>query len=243
MPARNIYTFDGWDMETYGLVNEVVRTSSVDVSTIDAPSMDGTRYAGSRLKPATVALNIWATDLHAADRPGIVRDIMAHLAVDEPKMLRIAETAPNTLLAIPSGDIQAVLYPSAVMVPVSFLVVDPVAYGSSGSATIPSGSSVSFTVNGTYPTRPKITATSAKRGTGNVWKIALDGGDFVAVTLPTSASTAVEIDCATRAVKVGGAASMISLDSDWLELEPGQHTLSMAIGTGGASVTWAERWL
>lgn len=230
-------------METYGLVNKVVRTSSKSSKTETVPAMDGAKFVGSTLKPATVALRIWATDIHSADRAGIMREIMAHLNVDKPKALLIPEVSPNTLLAIPNGEIQAVLYPTAVMVPVTFLVTDPVAYGDSESATIPSGGSVTITVDGSYPTRPVISAASAKRGTGNVWKIVLDSGDYVQVPISTSSSVAVEIDCAERTAKVANAASMITLDSDWLVLEPGQHTLSMAVGTGAATIEWTERWL
>ena len=63
------------------------------------------------------------------------------------------------------------------------------------------------------------------------------------VKLSSSSTRRVEIDGTARIAKVSGALDMITLDSVWLELAPGSHTLVMDKGTGSAVVTWRERWL
>ena len=115
-------------------------------------------------------------------------------------------------------------------------------YGARRAVTIPSGGVANIYVGGTYPTLLAISAAAAVRS-GNLWGIRLDDGKYSNVTIPTANATAVIIDAETREVLVGGVPSMITLSSDWLELEPGEHKLEMTQGTGAATATWVERWL
>jgi hypothetical protein len=118
-----------------------------------------------------------------------------------------------------------------------------VAYGAARTVTVPSGGSVEFNVGGTYKTMPRITANAARDSSSLVWGLRLDGGDFVHVATGSNAVKSVLIDCAERICTVAGAVALPTLDSDWLELEPGTHTLAMDNGTGAATVVFTERWL
>ncbi len=127
----------------------------------------------------------------------------------------------------------------------TFTCPDPVAYGRARTLTVPSGGSVEFEVQGTHAALMAVTATALGGSTG-LWGLRLDDGDFLQAYLGTgSTAKAVAIDCAARTLSVAGAVAVPTLDSDWLPLEPGTHELSMDWGTasGGASVTYTERWL
>ena len=109
--------------------------------------------------------------------------------------------------------------------------------------TVPSGGSISFNVGGTYRARPRITASAVRDSSSQVWGLKLDNADFVHVVTGSASARSVDIDCDGRTCIVNSSTSMITLDSDWLELAPGTHTLVMDKGTGAATVKYRERWL
>ena len=126
-----------------------------------------------------------------------------------------------------------------------FTCPDPVAYGEERTLTVPSEGSVSFHVNGTYPAKPTVKAPGAVRGASNVWGLRLDDADFLRVEIATGSgwSNRIEADCQARTCSVNGAATLPTPESDWLELEPGEHVLSNDQGSGSCTVTYIERWL
>ena len=114
-------------------------------------------------------------------------------------------------------------------------------YGDTHTVTVPSAGSVSFIVKGSYPTAPTIHAQSANVSSSTVWGLRLDETDFIHVQL--SEASEVAIDCDKRTCLVGSDVKLPTLDSDWIHLTNGHHTLRNDQGTGACTVTWTERWL
>ena len=125
----------------------------------------------------------------------------------------------------------------------TFTLVDPVAYGDTQTAALPSGGSVSINVNGTAPTYLNVVAASAVRNiSAQVWGVKVDNADFIHVATGSSSSRKVEIYSEERICKVANALTLPTLDSDWIKLNPGTHTIAMDYGTGAATLSWVERW-
>ena len=239
---RTRVVFDGHVLTDYFLVgNPELPMPSPTASMRDVAGMDGAVPDGQRLQQVELAVTVSAWEDSRSDRRALMSMLWQWLRVDEPKPLQIGDEP--YWLAIPSGGGDMEHFANADAVEVRFVAADPVRYGATRSAAIPSGGSVSIHVGGNYPTRPRITAAAAVRASNGLWGIRLDDGDYSNVAIPTSSASAVVIDASTREVRIAGAPAMITLASDWLELEPGEHTLAMTQGTGAAVIEWTERWL
>lgn len=235
-------TFDGIVLSDMYTVLVKRGLSSHEVTYESIPGRDGVVVTSSELMPPELSLVFVIGP--SGDAPAAVRELSAILDVREPKELYIGEDGGLCYMAMPSGSRTWRRVPSSSSVEVPFLVVDAVMYGKERSATVPSGGSVTFVVGGTYPTRPRVQASAAVRNSSSgKWGVKLDGGDYIRVAFGSNTSRTVDIDCQSRTVKVAGVTDIITLDSDWLELPPGEHTLQMDQGTGAATVTWRERWL
>lgn len=226
------------------LVTDVVRPLAPrTVETEDVTNRDGDVLMGARYGSYEVSLSIWVKAPYGQQPDELVQ--IAHaLDCDTPQRLWFSDEKERYRLALPDGSRKVARYANRARVSVSFLVPDPVLYGRHVSVTVPSGGHATIHVNGTYPTRPSITALSAVRSSASgVWGIRLDDGDFVNVPLASSAARKVELDCAERACLVAGSPALPTLDSDWFELKPGQHAIVNHQGTGSCTVEWDERWL
>lgn len=234
--------FDDHVLTDYFLLSDLsLPLPSFAPTTRDVAGMDGVLFADNRMQQLEISMTISVWDLPIDDRRELIGMLWGWLQVDEPKPLQIGDEP--YWLAIPSGGGDMEHFANADAVEVRFVAADPVRYGATRSAAIPSGGSVSIHVGGNYPTRPMITAVAAVRASNGLWGIRLDDGDYSNVAIPTSSASAVVIDASTREVRIAGAPAMITLASDWLELEPGEHTLAMTQGTGAAVIEWTERWL
>ena len=155
---------------------------------------------------------------------------------DEPELHRYATASLTSGVSMP-------LEPP-VTFDIEFVCHDPVAYRDEHSVTVPSGGSATFDVGGLLPARVRIVAASAYRDASTyLWGIRFDEQDFTRVKFSTSGAKSVDIDCRERVALVAGATSMITVDSHWIELAPGQHTARMDQGTGAATISWIERYL
>ena len=146
-------------------------------------------------------------------------------------------------MAVPKGAITLNRAIGAEHASLTFELVDPVAYGREVEFTVPSGGSVTFNVAGTFNAKPRITASAVRNASALVWGLLLDDDDFIQVDTGSDSARAISIDCDRRTCIVNDEASLITLDSDWLEFAPGTHTLEMEYGTGAATVKYFERWL
>ena len=215
----------------------------VAVTTRDAPGRDGAAFCGSRMEPMEIVVKarLATKCIEPAEIQRQWSRVAALLRSDGPAPLTIAPGLYR--MAVLSEETPLKFRSYSATAELRFLCADPVAYGDERTITVPSGGSVTFEVFGTYPAAPKIAAQAVRDAEALVWGIRLDSGDYIHVATGSADAQAVEIDCADRTCKVASSAAVPTLDSDWLALEPGTHTLVMDKGTGAATVTFRERWL
>lgn len=239
MSTRTMVTFDGVDL-TADYVASNLRESLLPrtLSTVKVPGRDGSLYTGSQLSQRTIAMTLTARAGTPAGRQAAARALAAALDVDGPRPLAIGHDGGLYWLAVPSSPSTAKRYLGATSFEVEFTALDPVMYGEHRSVTVPSGSSLTFTVGGSYPTMPTVRASASP--SGGVWRLMLEDGSYLSVAL--AGTRAIVCDCAKRILTVAGDVWPLVPDADWLVLAPGQHTLTMT-GTGAATVEWDERWL
>jgi hypothetical protein len=173
-------------------------------------------------------------------------ELLSWLDVDGARMLTLPSDDGRRRLVVPTG--VSVDDPEwGDRLTVSFEQVDPYLYGETRTATMSSSAtSVTLSVGGTAPTRPTVTCQMAYGAPSSlrVWQLTDEDGDKVALVLPDGSTHAVTIDCAARSAAIDGAPTTITLESDWLELAPGEHTLRRTVGQVGSStrISWVERW-
>ncbi len=119
------------------------------------------------------------------------------------------------------------------------LTADPVAYGATETVRPLAAGSNAFEVGGSYPTRPTLSLTATDATTVPSVTDKATGQTLALVSNPGK-GTAVVLDCEARTATVGGAASRVSLLSDWFALAPGTNTLQL-VGCKG-TVRYCERW-
>ena len=234
-------TFDGHSIDALFIVGDPkITIFDSQVNYADSENRDGQIVVGRHWGSAKVSFTIAATGT-AATRRAALSTLGSYLAVDSPRKLVLPDTSWY-YMAIPDGSLNLERAINGEYTELSFTLVDPIGYGDEVTVTVPSGGSVTFTVGGTAPTKPNISATAVRDSSALVWGLKLDNADFVHIATGNAAGRVVKIDCDERTATVSGNTSMITLDSDWLELSPGSHTLVMDKGTGAATVKYRERW-
>ena len=235
--------FDGHDFSelfVYGDPQITILNAKPD--TREVSGRNGAAFIGLTYDASTVAFTIAAFG-NAEARRNAFSQLGTWLMVDEPKPLYLPDTPDRYYLAVPDAGLDLTRGIGGEMAQVTFTLVDPVAYGYEKTATLPSGGSASINVNGTAPTYLNVVAASAVRNSSaQVWGVKVDNTDYIHVATGSSSSRKVEIYSEERICKVADALTLPTLDSDWLKLEPGIHTVAMDYGTGAATLSWVERW-
>lgn len=251
-------TFGGYDLTGRFLVRvDMPAGPSARIDTVQVAGRDGDVVTGAALDAMTVTAHC---TLRAATRPRwdeARREVAAALAPRGERALTLPgeDGLWRYATASPAGALSLPLEPPASF-DVEFCCHDPVAYGELRTVAIPAGSSsVTFEVGGTAPASPTVACAMAgyepsddpEEEPDRLWTLAEPSGDHMSVTLPsigTDARTRVSVDCGGRVALVNGVVSAITLDSDWLTLAPGAHTLSLMAGVADADVTisFYERW-
>ena len=236
--------FNGCQLTRGCILAEVSRPlAGRSANMVDVPGMDGALFGGTKLEAGSVSIKLVPCGHGRRWMRAKLREIAEALDVEGPAPLHFSDDEGLYYMAVPDGGVSVAEYPRAFAISISFSVPEPALYGRAHSLSVPSGGSVTFLVGGTYAAHTLISSAAAVRGTSDLWGLRLDGGDFSRLKLPTASATAVSIDSATRTAKVAGATALMTLESDWIELSPGEHTVANDIGTGASTIEWVERWL
>lgn len=206
----------------------------------DVPMLDGIHSRGVAYLPPDVVLNIYALDMPRAERRAAAHDLAGRLLSRDFRRLEFGDDGGLYYMAMPSGELDFHEFVRAGRLVVPMLVRDAAMYGETRRATLSGSASVE--VGGNHPAYVRITSTNAAASSSGYWGVRIDGRRYVRVPLQGTGAT-VAIDTEARTAKVNGANAMVTLDSDWLELSPGERRLVLDQGSGEATVEWTERWL
>lgn len=237
--------FNGIRLSDYFDVINVNRPNAATVSeTVEVSGRDGVVLTGSAMGAVTISVTIMMREPTVSGRRARMREVQALLSTDDEVPLEFSEDEGLYYMAKLDGEMPVKEHVRSGALEVNFTAFDPVMYGRTRSVTVPSGGSVSFVVDGTYRTMPRISGSvSGSSQTGNLWGLRLDDAASIRVPMGGTAQKTIEIDCSTRVSKVGGVLTLPTMQSDWFALTAGKsHTLTNDIGSGSCVVTWDERW-
>lgn len=247
----NTIFFDGHDLGSIFVVDgEVTRTLTPwEPTLIDVGGMDGRLVGGTHAAALEVKVRLHAMDGTRGQRQERLRTLAAWLAVDGPRALSLADEGGRYRMALPTGAPSVTPHINGDTVEVTFVCPDPILYGEPKTVTVPGTGtkSLTFTVGGTAPTRPTVAVSVVNDEADTYWKMALDDGSYVVyypVYSGAPSTDAVTIDCGARVMRHGSAVIALPLAADWIELTPGEHTLTISgtAASGDATVTYRERW-
>ena len=236
-------SFDGHDIESLFVCGDPeISILNAKPDLREVSGRDGAAFVGLTYGTSTISFAI-AVQGSASERRAAFSTLGKWLDVDEPKRLVLPDTPDRFYLAVPHAPLKLERAIGAEVADVTFELTDPIAYGTYKTESLASGGSKSITVGGTARTFLRVVANSAVRNaTSLVWGVKVDDVDFVHVATGSSSSRKVEIDSQARTCKVANALTLPTLDSTWLELAPGSHTVAMDNGSGAAALYWYERW-
>lgn len=235
-------TFNGNVISDYFQVADVQRPPvGRENVTTEVSGMDGALITGSAMPQATISVRLVMSDTDASGRREAIRQLMGMVHTTEPAKLEFATDNGLYYMAMLDGDVPLTEHVRSGLVELNFVTERPLLYGRSNMSTyVPSGGSATFTVGGTYKTRPVVEVSSAQ-GSGGLWGLRLDDGDVMRVSV--SGTRPVRIDCEERTVTVNDTLVPLNMAYDWFEFEPGQHTLRNDVGSGSCWVKWQEMWV
>lgn len=231
-------TYGGTDLSELCIVAGVERTfPSVEASTTDVSGRDGVVLTGVRLKPPEVKVTLVLKDMDRRTMRGAVRMLSTVLMNKEPQRLEVESDGGLWCTAIVSGrpDLRELVNSGSVTV--TFLVTETAMRGR--HVSIQTSGTKTFRIDGTYPTKLRVSGTVTP--SSGQFGVRLDGQDFMRVEM--SGRAAVVMDSETRTCTVAGVTKQLTLQSDWLEPDTGEHTLTFDAGSGTITVEWDERWL
>lgn len=239
----DIVEFNGIVISDFFQVIDVQRPMAGRANTTQMVSgMDGLALTGSSMNPVTIGVTVIIPEMSIIERREKIRELSMMLHSDGLAPLKFASDNGLYYRAILDGDIPVVEHVRTDKVTFVFSAESPILYGIANSVTVPSGSSVTFFVGGTYRTRPKIRGT-VEGNQDNLWGVRIDNDDALRVDLMSDGQKELYIDCDSRVVTVQGEVTMIEAESDWIEMSYGQHTIQNDVGSGSCTVEWVERWV
>ena len=239
-----IFEFDGQRLDQLFIASNLkLQLPQPTPYLVTVQGRDGQAVRGAVLGAGSVSVELSKHGGTEDARRAAVSTLWQMMNTDEAKQLRIDSVSGPYYMAIPSGGGDMTFYIEAESIPVQFALVEPARYGATRSATLSGSAAQTITIDGTYATWLKIESTDAVRNVSGLWGVRVDDQKFVCVEVPTSTASAVTIDCGAHLAEINGAAVLVTLQSDWLKLEPGEHTIKIDKGSGTATVTWTEMWL
>lgn len=233
-------TYDGHHLNDLFVVEDVVREATGEFvpETATVAGRNGRMWRGTRRDSISITLVLVAVGNNYDEVLAKIRTLASWLDVEEPARLAIGDEGGLWRMAAPTGQTQLErIGVHAARVSVAMTCVDACMHGPGGSVTSSSGTATLY-IDGTLPTPVRIYATSAKN---NYTVTDQTIGKHVTVAVGSTAKALV-IDSASRSATVAGVLKLPTLDSDWLVLAPGAHTLARTSGTGEFTATYESRW-
>lgn len=206
-------------------------------------SVNGSVFTGMKYGMSTVSFTIAATGT-VSERHQKFSTLGAWLYVDSPKMLILPDTPDRYYHAVSQGALDVQRCFDGDYATLTFELTESMAYAISEESTPSENGKATFTIGGTAPTYVRVSSSEATPDEyESLWGVIADlttssyGPD---VNGKISGQTVI-IDSENRTF-YNGYYTQPNLESDWLLLTPGKHTVTRNFGGGEFRVWWRNRW-
>lgn len=245
----NLTVFNGVELSRWVLVDDIKRPVQPKrrLTTTLAPGQQVPYMSVEGYEPYTITLHARLRKHALADIPACRNALSAALIVDEPKRLLLPDDVTRSYLAMYQGDDAITISESKTELTLSFLIVDPIAYGATHELAITDGDKHEIVVGGTQPTYPRFSI-DASHASGTVGIVITKYGadDVPDKLVKISASVGVIIVDMERerAYTQGASAARIDLSSDFFSLTDGDKVRITCNASGwSARMSWEERYV
>lgn len=240
-PSKVDVTFNGHQLTQFFLVHSggisrpLMGAPTLTTTTVEGRNgivVTGTRMDAYDVTVTFIALRKTPEDLHEA-----FLTLASWLTVDEACPLAFSDEDGRYRMAWPSGvgDITERGLTDG-YVDVTFRCYEGCQRGKTWTKDSTSGV-VDIDIKGSIAAPLTLTSDAASGD----WTVRDEDGNLMSFACGSGSKRFV-VDTEAGSVLVGGIATMLTLDSDWLTLAPGKHTLTRTSGSGEFSVTYTERW-
>lgn len=245
-PAKTKTTFNGKSFEDMGIVVEMVHDPMPEMreDMEEKVGQDGSYLRGLTMGPREITLECRAFEDRWSDFDSLMADIAGWLVTEGDRKMVLRSHPDHYYMAhyVSASEGERQGGTGIGGFELTFRASDPARYGERRSMVIPSGGTKFIMVGGTHGADVRI-STSAARGDGSMlWGVRIDGSEIRVPASRTSNGTIV-ISSVDHTVTINGSPSMLTLDSDWPELQPGRHKIVQAFGTGAATISWVQRYV
>lgn len=231
--------FNGIDLSPWLHVSKVTRpvTAPRRLSATEVAGMDGAHVADEGMEAVELEVECFLLARSQADVSDARRLLSSALRTDAAARLVLDDEPGRYLMAWYKGGAELSRNAHSPSLTLTFLCVDPVAYGNARKATVGTAGAY-IDAGGTYRARPTVTC---KPSSGSYWQLTnATTGEFVRVEASFTGSQTVVLDMARERCTVNGADHAVTLASDFFALEGTQR---LKVSSGAATVEWEERWL
>lgn len=256
-------SFDGHDLESIAICGDpLINIFNFQPEFKDMKSRNGSLFVGTKLGASTVEFTVCVTG-NASERRAKLSTLGLWLMVDEPKPLILPETPDRYYLAVPNGSFDMQRGYDGEYTQLKFTLADPIAYSIESHSVTSVNGVATLNVSGntkTYFTLANvdgqlITPGSYEGVDNRYWGIT-DGDTSMIYDLRTPYSGEIIIDTEKRMCRYGRHFETLdnqteinwytlvpTLDTSWIELQPGTATITRSVGGGGEfTIEWRDRW-
>ena len=241
-------SFGSTCLEDLGIVVERVHDEigSLEDDMQDISNGDGSIYKCVYVPSRTITLDCRAFEDTWADFDSLISSLVnAFLISREEQQLRV-RTRNGYYMAhftgYAEGDREGGIGVGAFEL--TFVASDPYLLADEETSVSIGTSTSSFVIGGGGPVRVRISCDNARRAAVTKdWGVMVDNYIDTILPVPVSTASSIVIDSETRTATVNGESAMLTLQSNWLELPPGEHLARVSDGSGNATLKWRERSL
>lgn len=256
-------SFNGHDLESIAICGDPqISIFNFQPEFKDMKSRNGSLFVGTKLGASTVEFTVCVTG-NASERRAKLSTLGLWLMVDEPKPLILPETPDRYYLAVPNGAMDMQRGYDGEYTQLTFTLADPIACSTESHSVTSVNGVATLNVSGntkTYFTlanvEGQLITPGIYEGTDSEYWGITDGDVSMVYYTRTPYSGEITIDTEKRMSRYGRHFEMPdhsividwytmvpTLDSSWIELQPGTTTITRSVGGGGEfTIEWRDRW-
>lgn len=241
----NLTVFNGVELSRWVLVDDIKRPVQPKrkVTTTFVPGQQVPHVSIDGFEPYTITLHARLRKHALAEVVEYRRALTQALLANKPARLILPDDTSRSYLAIYQGDDTISIFENKTELELTFLIIDPIAYGARHSQAVYARSDAPLNIGGTQPTYPTFTLTTHTSGVTTIKKY--HNNKFTHyLNVHTDTAGTIIIDCEQESVThTGGGKAYVDLASDFFTLEAGDMVVPSITEPDKLIVTWEDRYV